>query len=126
MKKSIVYILLMTFGLSVLSANVIPDKPYYDFFRKLIEKKQKKKRKKVVRKTIKKQTKKVIPPLQIEILGISGEEGARIAIIKFNNQQKLIEEGDEWKPHYKVIRIDEEKVTFLHIQAGKRQEVNFQ
>jgi len=106
-------------------ADVATEKPYYDFFKKLIEKPRPRKRQRVRRKVVKKQQKVVVPPLQIQILGISGEEGARVAIINFKGRQMLIEEGDEKKGEFKVIRIDEGKLVFLHTKAQRRQEVTF-
>jgi hypothetical protein len=107
------------------SADVATEKPYYDFFKKLIEKPRPPKRKRVRRQVVKKKQEIVVPPLQIQILGISGEDGARVAIINYKGQQMLIEEGDEKKGEFKVIRIDEGKLVFLHIKAQRRQEVTF-
>jgi|GEM_PF-7011919 len=66
----------------------------------------------------------VIPPLKIDILGISGEEGARVGIINFKGSQSLVEEGDKTKT-YEVMKIDAESIIFYHTKAKKRQKIIF-
>ena len=124
-KISLIGILVLCLQMGGVQAQVLHVKPFHDFFRKLIEKPAPPPRRRPTRRPVPKAPKKVIPPLQVDVLGISGEEGARVAIINYKGQQKLIEEGDEQKNEYKVLRIDESKITFLHVKAGKRQEVNF-
>jgi len=124
-KSGIIAILILGVQINSLDAQILHQRPFHDFFRKLIEKPAPPPRRRVATRVAPKKPKKVIPPLQVDILGISGEEGARVAIINYKGQQMLIEEGDEKKNEYKVLRIDEGKITFLHIKAGKRQEVNF-
>ncbi|PCJ20059.1 MAG: hypothetical protein COB02_05530 [Candidatus Cloacimonadota bacterium] len=97
------------------------DKPYFDFFRKLIQPKPKKKRKQVKRRQSIKKSAPTIPPLGIKILGITGEEGSRVAIINYKGDQALVEEGDSKPGIYKVIQIYEDKVVFMHIKASKRE-----
>lgn len=111
--------------LSLLEAQTLTTKPFHDFFRKLIEPPAPPPRPVRINQVAPKPQAPVIPPLTVNILGISGEEGARVAIIQFEGNQMLIEEGDEKPGIYKVLRIDEGKITFLHIKANKRQEVNF-
>lgn len=121
-------ILIATIMVSFLATGIpqaqeIPQKPFFDFFKKLIEKPKPKKRKPVRRAPVKTVQKKVIPPLQISIMGISGEEGSRVAICRFKNEVMLLEEGDQKGNDFKVIRIDASKMTVLHIAAGRRQEI---
>jgi hypothetical protein len=59
------------------------------------------------------------------IMGISGEVGNRVAIVSYKGAQRLLMEGDEQPGEYKIISIDEQKITLLHIQAGRRQEIPF-
>ena len=87
-------------------------KPFHDFFRKLIEPPAPPPRPIRINRVAPKPAAPVIPPLSVNILGISGEEGARVAIIQFEGNQMLIEEGDEKQGVYKVLRIDEGKITF--------------
>lgn len=99
-------------------------KPYYDFFRKLLVKEKKPIRAVPVRTPIKSEpTKPVIPDLKMIIHGISGEEGMRTAIVTFERDQLLLTEGQEQPGQFKVIKIDSDKITLLHIKAGKRQEI---
>ena len=101
-------------------------KPYHDFFRKLIQKKKRVVRKATRRKVIKQPEKKVIPKLQMTVHGISGEEGSRSAIVTFEREQLLLFEGDQDRnKKFKVIRIDENKITLLHVAAARRQEITF-
>ena len=52
------------------------------------------------------------------IHGISGEEGNRSAIVTFDREQLLLYEGDQDKnKKFKVIRIDEKKITVSHTAA---------
>ena len=100
-------------------------KPYYDFFRKLIQKQKKPRRRLPVRTKIKTAAPKpVIPDLKMTIHGISGEEGMRTAIVTFEREQLLLTEGQEQTGKFKVIKIDTDKITLLHIKAGKRQEIS--
>lgn len=124
-KITMISILAACLQFGCLEAEILHVKPFHDFFRKLIEKPAPPPRQRPRTRVAAKAPKKVIPPLQVDILGISGEEGARVAIVNYKGQQMLIEEGDEKKDEFKVLRIDEGKITFLHIRAGKRQEVNF-
>ena len=102
-------------------------RPYHDFFRKLIQKKKACCTSKTQRKVIKQPQKKVIPKLQMIIHGISGEEGSRSAIVTFDREQLLLFEGDQDRnKKFKVIRIDEKKITVLHTAAGRRQEFSFE
>ena len=108
--------------LCVLSSQA-DSKPFQDFFRRKLVKekpviKVTEERVKVVKRDP------VIPPLQISILGIAGEEGSRLGIINFKGRQALIAEGDQRK-EYKVIRIEEDKITVLHKKAKRRQEISF-
>jgi hypothetical protein len=108
------------------NTEVVVEKPFFDPFRKLIEppkKKIVKQRRTVVRE--KKKEKIVIPPLQMNVMGISGEEGNRVAIVSYKGQQRLLMEGDQQPGEFKVISIDENKITLLHIKAGTRQVVKF-
>ena len=101
-------------------------KPYHDFFRKLIQKKKRPIRKATKRRVIKQAPKKVIPKLQMTVHGISGEEGSRSAIVTFDREQMLLFEGDEDRnKKFKVIRIDENTITLLHVAASRRQEITF-
>ncbi|MCO4782384.1 MAG: hypothetical protein KC646_08665 [Candidatus Cloacimonetes bacterium] len=96
-------------------------KPYYDVFRKLIQPKAKKTNCNLhIRREIK-PIPKVISPLSIKTLGITGVEGSRVAIINYKGHQTLIEEGDSKPGVYKVLQIDEDKVVFFHIKASKRE-----
>ena len=102
-------------------------KPNHDFFRKIIQKKKQVARQKSQRKVRKQPQKKVIPKLQMIIHGISGEEGNRSAIVTFDREQLLLYEGDQDKnKKFKVIRIDEKKITVSHTAAARRQEFSFE
>ena len=102
-------------------------RPYHDFFRKLIQKKKRVVRRKTQRKVIKQPQKKVIPKLQMIIHGISGEEGSRSAIVTFDREQLLLYEGDQDRnKKFKVIRIDEKKITVSHTATARRQEFSFE
>ncbi len=102
------------------------EKPYHDFFRKLIQKKKRPIRKATKRRVIKQAPKKVIPKLKMTVHGISGEEGSRSAIVTFEREQMLLFEGDQDRnKKFKVIRIDENKITLLHVAAARRQEITF-
>lgn len=117
-----IIVILIAFTMSSTSTySVGIEKPYFDFFRKLIQPKPKAKRKAVTRKKTIRAKKVTIPPLGIKILGITGEEGSRVAIISYKGSQDLVEEGDSKPGIYKVIQIDEDKVVFMHIKASKRE-----
>lgn len=125
--RLIIYIFIISSLVSVSNANS-PNvsKPYHDFFRKLIQKKKRKIRAPTKRRVIKQPEKKVIPKLQMTVHGISGEEGSRSAIVTFDREQLLLFEGDQDRnKKFKVIRIDENKITLLHIAAKRRQEITF-
>jgi hypothetical protein len=126
MKKLFIPLAVLMFAMSpAVHCTTAIQKPFFDFFRKLIE--PPKRRVPIQRAPIRpKQEKKiVIPPLQMNIMGISGEVGNRVAIVSYKGSQRLLMEGDEQPGEYKVISIDEQKITLLHIQAGRRQEVTF-
>lgn len=109
----------------IMASTPIIEKPYYDFFRKLIQKEKKPRRRVPVRTKIKTAAPKpVIPDLKMTIHGISGEEGMRTAIVTFEREQLLLTEGQEQTGKFKVIKIDTDKITLLHIKAGKRQEIS--
>jgi hypothetical protein len=124
MKKSVlVAFLFLILLLSSRASEIRP--PFLDFFRKLIERPLPPKTpdKSIV--TEDKIIKKIIPPLQMTIMGISGEVGNRVAIVSYKGGQRLLMEGDEQPGEYKIISIDEQKITLLHIQAERRQEITF-
>lgn len=123
--RFIVFLLTLLLVTSGLGANDTIQKPFFDFFRKLIEppKREVEKPVNVVRAPEKKEV--VIPPLQMQIMGISGEEGSRVAIVSYKGAQRLLMEDDEQPGEYKVISISSDKITLLHIAAGRRQEVTF-
>jgi hypothetical protein len=105
---------------------VVVSKPFFDPFQKLIE--PPKEKPKIQKRTVVKETKEVkvvIPPLQMGVMGISGEEGNRVAIVTYKGQQRLLMEGDEQPGEFKVISIEESQITLLHIKAGSRQVVKF-
>jgi hypothetical protein len=121
----ILFFLLVFMGAPAVGADDSIKKPFFDFFRKLIEppKREVVRPQNVVRAPEKKEV--VIPPLQMQIMGISGEEGSRVAIVTYKGSQRLLMEGDEQPGEYKVISIAVDKITLLHIAAGRRQEVTF-
>ena len=123
-------LILIFISFSIVSVNYADgpnvSKPYHDFFRKLIQKKKRVVRKATKRRVIKQPEKKVIPKLQMTVHGISGEEGSRSAIVTFDREQLLLFEGDQDRnKKFKVIRIDENKITLLHVAAARRQEITF-
>tara|TARA_Y100000589_G_scaffold122853_1_gene117285 strand:+ start:236 stop:622 length:387 start_codon:yes stop_codon:yes gene_type:complete len=125
MKLIAVLFITSIFNYNYATGTEVP-RPYHDFFRKLIQKPKKIKRQRTKRAVIKQAPKKVIPKLQMTIHGISGEEGSRSAIVTFDREQLLLFEGDQDRnKKFKVIRIDENKITLLHTAAGKRQEITF-
>ena len=116
-----VFCILMGFSMSHVIDSKEIKKPYYDYFRKLVQKKKNIKVKPILKPQVIIQTPKVIPPLKVRVLGITGEEASRVAIISFNGEQTLIEEGDSKVGVYRVIQIDSDQVVFMHIRASKRQ-----
>ncbi|MBT3783434.1 hypothetical protein HOF92_00585, partial [bacterium] len=100
-------------------------KPFQDFFRKKLEKPKPVVSVQAVKRPPISEPTRAIPPLQVGLLGIAGEEGAHVAIISYKGKQLLLEEGDEVRGEFKVIRIHEDKITFFHIKANTRQEVLF-
>ncbi len=99
-------------------------KPFFDPFRKLIEppKPPPKPIQQVVARPV--PQKPVIPPLDIKIMGITGEPGARVAIVSYKGSQMLLLDGDD-KPDFRVMSIDGDKLVVLHKAAQRRQEVGF-
>lgn len=126
MKRLIFFLLVSTTCQVVTAEEATIKKPFFDFFRKLIEppKRKLKKKKQRVLKSSKKETV-VIPPLQMSVMGISGEEGNRVAIVTFEGKQRLLMDGDEEAGKFRVISIEPTKITLMHFKAGRRQEISF-
>ena len=125
MIRAISILFILSFSLSFSAFAQSDAKPFQDFFRKKLERPKPVVSVQAVKRPPLVEPIRVIPPLQVGLLGIAGEEGAHVAIISFKGKQLLIEEGDEVTDEFKVIRIREDKITFFHIKANKRQEIHF-
>lgn len=99
-------------------------KPFFDIFRKLIEPPKPPPAPVATVVATAKPAAPVIPPLQIQINGITGDEGNRVAIVTFKGQQMLLLNGDD-KGEFNVISIDSDKIVVLHKAAQRRQEIAF-
>jgi len=99
-------------------------KPFFDFFRKLIEPPKPPPKPVATVTAVVAPQAPVIPPLQIQIMGITGDAGNRVAIINYKGQQKLLLNGDD-HGDFSVINIEADKIVVLHKAAQRRQEVTF-
>lgn len=127
MRKIVMFVSFVLFCQTSMAEQSSIEKPFIDIFRKLI--------KKVKVLPFRSKAKlpinpgpapaPVIPPLQMSVLGISGEQGNRVAIVTFEGKQRLLMDGDEEAGKYRVISIEPDKISLMHLKAERRQEINF-
>lgn len=117
---------LLLIGVSLVLAGCLHagERPSFDPFRKQIEPPAPPVRKDPVRSPVPIPQKPVIPPLDIKIMGITGEPGARVAIVSYKGSQMLLLDGDD-QADFRVMSIDGDKLVVLHKAAQRRQEVGF-
>ncbi|HNX75366.1 MAG TPA: hypothetical protein PLM07_10860 [Candidatus Rifleibacterium sp.] len=67
-----------------------------------------------------KEVKKVIPPLKLTVTGICGNDLAREAIVKFENDEHIVKPGQVVNGKFKVVDIDSGKVVVYSIGEARR------
>jgi hypothetical protein len=67
-----------------------------------------------------KQLQPVVAPLKMQVLGIVGNDGERLAMIRFNNGIKILRENDEVAGEFKVIAIKPDQITVFSIRENCR------
>ncbi|HAE39203.1 MAG TPA: hypothetical protein DCG57_11275 [Candidatus Riflebacteria bacterium] len=64
--------------------------------------------------------KEVIPPLKLEVTGICGNDGVRQAIIQFENDEHIVENGQVIDGKFKVIDVSPDKLVVYSIREQRR------
>lgn len=66
------------------------------------------------------QKKEVIPPLQLKVTGICGNDGLRQAIIQFENDEYIVENGQVIDGKFKVVDVTSDKLIVYSIRESRR------
>ncbi len=66
------------------------------------------------------QKKEVIPPLKLRVTGICGNEGLRQAIIQFENDEYIVENGQVIDGKFKVVDVNADKLVVYSIRESRR------
>lgn len=67
-----------------------------------------------------KQKKEVIPPLKLKVTGICGNDGIRQAIIQFENDEYIVENGQVIDGKFKVVDVTSDKLVVYSIREERR------
>ncbi|KAF1079953.1 MAG: hypothetical protein GQF41_3851 [Candidatus Rifleibacterium amylolyticum] len=66
------------------------------------------------------QKKEVIPPLKLKVTGICGNDGLRQAIIQFENDEYIVENGQVIDGKFKVVDVTSDKLIVYSIRESRR------
>jgi len=66
------------------------------------------------------QKKEVIPPLKLKVTGICGNDGLRQAIIQFENDEYIVENGQVIDGKFKVVDVNSDKLVVYSIRESRR------
>lgn len=64
--------------------------------------------------------KEVIPPLKLKVTGICGNDGLRQAIIQFENDEYIVENGQVIDGKFKVVDVTSDKLIVYSIREERR------
>jgi len=64
--------------------------------------------------------KEVIPPLKLKVTGICGNDGLRQAIIQFENDEYIVENGQVIDGKFKVVDVTSDKLIVYSIRESRR------
>lgn len=67
-----------------------------------------------------KEIEKPLPPLQLKVTGICGNEGIREAIVQFENDEHVVKTGQVVNGKFKVVDIDSTRVVVYSIKEARR------
>jgi len=66
------------------------------------------------------QKKEVIPPLKLKVTGICGNDGLRQAIVQFENDEYIVENGQVIDGKFKVVDVNSDKLVVYSIREARR------
>ncbi|PKL50631.1 MAG: hypothetical protein CVV42_02585 [Candidatus Riflebacteria bacterium HGW-Riflebacteria-2] len=64
--------------------------------------------------------KEIIPPLKLKVTGICGNNGLRQAIIQFENDEYIVENGQVIDGKFKVVDVNDDKLVVYSIREARR------
>jgi len=64
--------------------------------------------------------KEVVPPLKLKVTGICGNDGLRQAIIQFENDEYIVENGQVIDGKFKVVDVTSDKLVVYSIREERR------
>jgi len=67
-----------------------------------------------------KEVKKIIPPLELKVTGICGNENVREAVIQFENDEHIVRPGQVVNGKLKVVDIENGRVVVYSIREARR------